>query len=79
MAGAFVDIFSSTFSISIAQAAPVITALAAWFAAQNGRKVRVKIGDFEAEARTVEEVQKLLQQAKEFQEKKSAKDDGGSR
>lgn len=35
--------------------------LVAWLQGRSGRKVRVKIGDVEAEARTVEEVESLLQ------------------
>lgn len=41
--------------------APAVTAvLGAWAQARFGRKVRLKIGDTEAEARTPEEIEKLL-------------------
>jgi hypothetical protein len=46
--------------------------LVAWLQGRSGRKVRLKIGDVEAEARTTEEVESLLQRAKEFQEEKFA-------
>jgi hypothetical protein len=42
--------------------------LVAWLQGRSGRKVRVKIGDVEAEARTVEEVEGLLQKIKQFQD-----------
>jgi hypothetical protein len=52
---------------------PVITALAgyaaAWVQARNGRKVRIRIGEIEAEARTVAEIEKLLKKAAEFQDR----------
>lgn len=38
----------------------VIGAVSAWFAARQGRKLRVKIGDIEAEAGSIEEVEELL-------------------
>lgn len=60
------------FLITLAPA--VIAAVAglcgAWVHARYGRKVRLKIGDVEAEGRTVEEIEALLQKAKEFQEDK---------
>jgi hypothetical protein len=39
----------------------------AWVQGRYGRKVRLKIGDVEAEGRTPEEIQALLQQAADFQ------------
>jgi hypothetical protein len=39
------------------------TAVGAWISTRNGRKVRLKIGDLEVEARTVDEVDQLLQRA----------------
>ncbi|MGC2221827.1 MAG: nucleotide-binding protein [Methylocella sp.] len=47
--------------------AALATAAGVWFQARHGRKVRLKIGDVEAEARTAEEVESLLQLAKQFQ------------
>lgn len=47
---------------------PVLgTVLGAWLHARYGRKARVKIGDIEAEAQTVEEVKQLLNRVEEFQ------------
>jgi hypothetical protein len=47
--------------------------LGAWLHAKYGRKVRLKIGDIEAEAQTEEQVQKLLKQAEEFQQRNQPK------
>jgi hypothetical protein len=44
------------------------TALGAWLGARSGRRVRVKIGDIEAEAHTREEVETLLARAQEIQQ-----------
>ena len=44
-------------------------AAVAWITARNGRKVKLKIGDTEAEARTKEEVVELLQIAKTLRDK----------
>ncbi|ASW04438.1 hypothetical protein [Paraburkholderia aromaticivorans] len=43
------------------------TAVGAWIAGRSGRKVRLKVGDIEAEARTIEEVEQLLQRARTMQ------------
>ena len=43
--------------------------LGAWLHARYGRKVRLKIGDIEAEAQTAEEVEKLLDKAHEIQQR----------
>lgn len=45
----------------------VVGAVATWLHARAGRKVRLKIGDIEAEAQTVKEVEKLLARAQEMQ------------
>lgn len=65
------------FTLSLVQAiGPALgVALGAWLKGRYGRKVRVKIGEVEAEARTMEEVETLLQKIKQFQEVKSS-DDG---
>ena len=51
---------------------PVIAALAAvagaWVQARYGRKVRVKIGEVEAEARSTAEIETLLKRALEFRQ-----------
>lgn len=39
---------------------PAITGICGWLAARQGRKVRVKMGDIEAEAGSVEQVKELL-------------------
>lgn len=53
------------FAVTIVHSAiPVISAAAgAWLHARLGRKVRIKVGDIEAEAASVEEVDRLLQKA----------------
>ena len=43
------------------------TAVGAWISGRNGRKLRLKVGDIEVEARTPEEVAQLLQQAAALQ------------
>jgi hypothetical protein len=51
---------------------PVATALIAaagtWFASKSGRKVRLRVGDIEAEASTVEEVELLVERGFELRE-----------
>jgi hypothetical protein len=42
----------------------------AWVQARFGRKVRLKFGDIEAEARTPEELEELLKRAAEFRNNK---------
>lgn len=58
---------------------PAMAALAAicgaWLQARYGRKIRIKIGDVEAEARTFEEIEQLLKRAQEFRDK-APTDDG---
>jgi hypothetical protein len=51
----------------VASLAPVLGGLiGAWLQAKYRRKVRLKIGEIEAEAQTVEEVEKLFRRAEEF-------------
>jgi hypothetical protein len=53
---------------------PVIGGVAgAWFHARYGRKVRLKVGELEAEAQTIEEVEKLLERAQEIQQRNQPK------
>jgi hypothetical protein len=68
------------FIIPLAQAiGPTLgVILVAWLQGRSGRKVRVKIGDVEAEGRTFEEVEGLLQKAKKFQDEKSSDGEGRS-
>ena len=50
---------------------PVVCAmLAAWLHARKGRKVRLKCGEIEAEAQTVDDVQRLLELAAQAEPKK---------
>jgi hypothetical protein len=51
----------------------LIAGIFAWLHGRYGRKVRLKVGDIEAEAQTTEEVEKLLAHALEIQEKNQAK------
>lgn len=44
------------------------TVIGAWLHARFGRKVRLKIGDIEAESQTVDEVKKLIAYAMETQQ-----------
>ena len=55
--------------------APVATLCGAWLQARFGRKVRLKIGDIEAEGRSEKEVAALLQRAAAFQDERRAKAD----
>lgn len=65
------------FLIPVAQVAiPALgVVLVAWLQGRAGRKVRIKIGDVEAEARTAEEVETLLQRAQEFKASVERKDE----
>jgi hypothetical protein len=45
------------------------TGIGAWLHARYGRRVRLKIGDIEAEAQTIEEVEQLLARVQEIQER----------
>ncbi len=55
---------------------PAITAIAgyavAWIQGRSGRKVRIKIGEIEAEGHTVEEITQLLEKAASFQDRHEA-------
>jgi hypothetical protein len=52
---------------------PIATLTGAWLHARLGRKVRLKIGDVEAEAQTVEDVKRLLDQAEQLKRRNSPK------
>jgi hypothetical protein len=43
------------------------TIIGAWLQARSGRKVRLKVGEVEAEAQTVEDVEKLIARAQDIQ------------
>ncbi len=52
---------------------PVLTGiLGAWLQSKTGRKVRLKVGDVEVEARTVSEAEKLLERAQALQTKQKS-------
>jgi hypothetical protein len=57
-----------TYMIDLAKAAGLMIGpiVGAWLQARYGRKARLKIGDIEAEARTPEEVEKLIARASRF-------------
>jgi hypothetical protein len=63
------EVLSGEFALKLAATVgPVLgTVAGAWLHARYGRKVRLKIGNVEAEAQTVAEVEKLLEQAEKFQ------------
>ena len=48
-------------------------AIGAWLHAKYGRKVRLKVGDIEAEAQTEEQVKRLLEHAEEFRQRNQPK------
>ena len=56
--------------------APVATLCGAWLQARFGRKVLLKIGDIEADGRSVEEIEALLKRAAAFQDEARAKSNG---
>jgi hypothetical protein len=49
------------------------TIVGAWLHARYSRKVRLKVGDIEAEAQTVPEVEALLARARELQQRNQSK------
>ena|SRR2546421_8903052 len=59
--------------IAAASIVPLAGLLRAWLKARYGRKVKLKIKDFSAEAASVEEVDKLLKLAEKHREKRSHK------
>lgn len=65
------------FTLIVTAGPPLITGAAAiiggWLQARYGRKVKFKIGDVEAEARTLEEVENLLAKAQEMQQRNEPK------
>jgi hypothetical protein len=51
------------FTIVQSVASAAVPAIGAWLLGRAGRKVRLKVGDIEAEAHSVSEIQELLKQA----------------
>jgi hypothetical protein len=67
---------SPEFQVFLGQAVAAVAGLCgAWVQVRYGRKVRVKIGDVEAEGRSVDEIGRLLEQAADFPRTKSKDDD----
>jgi hypothetical protein len=62
-------VYGGAFTVQVLPAlVPVVcTLLGAWLRGRYDRRVRLKVGDIEAEAQTVEDVEKLLRRAQELQ------------
>ena len=58
---------SGEFTLIVTALTVAGSALGAWFTSRYGKKVKLKIGDVEAEAPTVEEVERLLRQVPKLQ------------
>lgn len=54
------DVVATLFIIATLLGRPAIHAIGNWAAARQGRKVRIKMGDIDAEAGSVAELEKLL-------------------
>jgi sugar phosphate isomerase/epimerase len=48
--------------------APLIAGIAGWLAGRSGRKFRLRVGDIEAEAPTMQAVETLIARAQEIQQ-----------
>src|SRR5437879_1212570 len=55
-----------TIKLALAVVAAVSGCVGTWLHGRNGRKVRLKVGEIEAEAQTIEDVDKLLAHALEI-------------
>ena len=85
VAGNAPTIFLGDFGIALMAALPVLTVIATslgrWFVAKSRRKVRLKVGDVVAEAKSVEEIEQLLQlvakSEKQVPKKAAKKKSGG--
>ena len=53
--------------------------LVSWLRSRSGRSIRIKVGEFEAEARKIEEVHALVEAARFFQETRSSRRIAGGR
>jgi len=67
------SLFTSLLTAAAALGPALGAVLGAWLHAHYGRKVRLKIGEIEAEAQTPEEVQKLIDQAVGIQKRNAPK------
>ncbi len=54
---------------------PLCGLLGAWLHARYGRRVRIKIGDVEAEGRDLSEIDALLKRAEKYQKRAAPDDD----
>lgn len=62
--------YTGEIAVLIQAIGPILTGiLGAWLQSKAGRKVRLKIGDIEVEARTVQEVEQLLQRAQALRDR----------
>ncbi|PRE09674.1 hypothetical protein C6P78_27665 [Burkholderia multivorans] len=60
--------YTGEIAVLIQAVSPVLTGiLGAWLQSKAGRKVRLKIGDIEVEAGTVQEAEQLLRHAQALQ------------
>lgn len=60
--------YTGEIAVLIQAVSPVLTGiLGAWLQSRAGRKVHLRVGDIEVEARTVEEADQLLQRAQALQ------------
>lgn len=66
----FGSLYTGEFYISAAKilGPPIIAAVGGWLAGRNGRKVRVKVGDIEAEANTMQQIEVLLERAQKLKQ-----------
>jgi hypothetical protein len=68
--------YTGQIAVLIQAVSPVLTGiLGAWLQSKAGRKVRLKVGDIEVEAKTVEEVEQLLQRAQALQASQESHED----
>lgn len=68
--------YTGEIAVLIQAVSPVLTGiLGAWVQSKVGRKVRLKVGDIEVEARTVEEAEQLLQRAQAFKADRKSETD----
>jgi hypothetical protein len=67
----------AVYVLPIAQAiAPILgPALGAWLQGRGGRKLYLKVGDLEVEARTLEEVDQLLERARALRAEQEKRDE----
>jgi len=60
--------YTGEIAVLVQAISPLLTGiLGAWLQSKAGRKVRLKVGDIEVEARTIEEADQLLQRAQALQ------------